>query len=136
MRNYIDTSDFTKEELHDTLSQFIGKTQQIPPKYSAIKVNGKKLCDIVRKNPEEKIEIKPREIEIYSIELLSFNLPHAKIKVSCKKGTYIRSLAHDIGLKLGCGAYIKDLKRIQAGNFLINSSLCFGVLSGYISSNS
>lgn len=114
--------NFSKDDLLNTLNSFLGTTLQIPPKYSAIKQNGVKLCDIARKNPDKKIQIKPREIEIYSIKLLDFNLPSAKIEVHCKKGTYIRSLVQDIGNKLGCGAYITELKRIKAGNFYIENS--------------
>lgn len=122
-KEFIKTPDFTIDELKSVLDGFIGISNQIPPKYSAIKINGQKLCDLTRKNPEQNIDIKPREIEIYSIELLDFNSnDQAKIKVSCKKGTYIRSLAYDIGQKLKCGAYLTDLTRTKAGNFKIQES--------------
>lgn len=121
---------FTKDELMDALNSFLGISNQIPPKYSAIKLNGKKLCDIARKNNEENIEIPSRKIEIYSIELLDFSKEYkAKIKVHCKKGTYIRSLIRDLGEKLNCGAYMTDLIRTKAGNFVIeNSNLVDGDL--------
>ena len=121
-KSFVSEPKFSLNELNSVLNSFVGISEQIPPKYSAIKVNGKKLCDIARKNNDADVILKPRQIEIYSIELINFSLPIASIKVHCKKGTYIRSLAHDIGQKLGCGAYITDLKRIQAGNFLIENS--------------
>ncbi|MBR6299188.1 MAG: tRNA pseudouridine(55) synthase TruB, partial [Candidatus Gastranaerophilales bacterium] len=98
---FIKQPDFNESELKECLNSFLGKTKQIPPMYSAIKIDGKKLCDIARKNPQETIAISEREIEIYSIELVEFNKKEykAKINVACKKGTYIRSLAFDIGKK-------------------------------------
>lgn len=120
-KTFVSNPNFSKQELVEVLNTFLGKITQIPPKYSAIKVEGKKLCDLARKNIE--VEIPKREIEIYSIDLLDFNGKNkAKIKVSCSKGTYIRTLANDIGQKLYCGAYIKDLKRTIAGNFKIENS--------------
>lgn len=119
---FIKEPTFSKENLVDVLNSFLGITKQIPPKYSAIKQNGKKLCDLARNNAEIDLSIHRREIEIYSIKLLEFKDYKAKIKVSCKKGTYIRSLVNDIGQKLGCGAYMSDLIRTKAGNFEINHS--------------
>lgn len=121
-KKFVKEPNFSLDDLKNVLDSFIGKTFQIPPKYSAIKLNGKKLCDLARENVEIDIEAHKREIEIYSIELLKFNSNCAKIKVFCKKGTYIRSLVNDIGLKLGCGAYMSELTRIKAGNFKIENS--------------
>lgn len=121
-KTFIKTPDFSKSDLENVLKSFLGKSFQTPPKYSAIKVQGKKLCNLARKNKQENISIPPREIEIYSIELMNFSKNFAEIKVHTKKGVYIRSLAFDIGEKLGCGAYIKNLKRIQAGSFKIEDS--------------
>ena len=121
-KTFISSPDFSKSDLDKVLDSFLGVSSQIPPKYSAIKYNGRRLCDIVRSNPDIEINVKPREIEIYSIKLLNFNLPYAEIEVRCSKGTYIRSLVQDIGMKLGCGAYITNLKRIKAGNFNIKNS--------------
>ena len=122
VKHFIKTPDFDCAELKKVLAGFLGKTMQVPPKYSAIKINGQKLCDCARKNPEIEINIPAREIEIYSIDLLEFDNTNAKIKVSCKKGTYIRSLIDDIGKKLGCGAYMSDLIRTRAGNFVLEKS--------------
>lgn len=121
-KKFIKNPNFSKLQLKEVLNSFLGITTQIPPKYSAIKKNGKKLCDLARDNKEINIEDFAREIEIYSIDLLEFGENKAKIKVFCKKGTYIRSLVNDMGLKLGCGAYMSDLIRTKAGNFLIENS--------------
>ncbi len=101
--------------------QFIGKQQQIPPMYSAIKVNGKKLYEYARKG--EEVELKPREIEIYSIELLNIKDDEISFKVNCSKGTYIRSLCEDIAEKLGTIGYMKELNRTKVGEFDIKDSI-------------
>ena len=121
-KTFVQAPNFTKSVLFETLNSFVGVSMQIPPKYSAIKINGKKLCDIARKSNDAQIIIKPRQIEIYSIDLLDFSSDCAILQIHCKKGTYIRSLVHDIGQRLGCGAYITDLKRTKAGNFLIENA--------------
>ena len=122
-KTFIKEPDFSRDELLQAINLFKGKISQIPPKYSAIKVNGKKLCDLSRQN-KELPEIKPREVEIYQIKLLNFSQPdRAEILVHCSKGTYIRSLIRDIGEKLGCGAYMSDLTRTKAGNFYIENSV-------------
>ena len=114
---------FSFEDLKKTIEMFKGKIEQIPPKYSAIKVNGKKLCDIARKNPHIKTEIPKREIEIYDIELIDFKNYEAAIRVFCSKGTYIRTLGNDIAKKLNTLAYLTKLTRIKAGNFHIKDSV-------------
>lgn len=119
---FVKEPNFSKEDLIEILNKLIGKSCQIPPKYSAIKLKGKKLCDIARQGKNINIVDFKREIEIYSIELLEFSSNKSKIKVACKKGTYIRSLVNDIGQMCGCGAYMSDLIRIKAGNFSIENS--------------
>lgn len=121
-KTFIKEPKFEKSELLKILKLFEGKIRQIPPKYSAIKVGGKKLCDIARKN-EQMPQIKPRSVEIYKISLEEFKpSKSAKIRVCCSKGTYIRSLVRDIGDKLLCGAYMSDLVRVRAGNFFLENS--------------
>ena len=121
-KEFIALPSFDKKTLEETLAKFVGNISQIPPKYSAIKIGGKKLCDLVRANKEIP-DIKPRLISIYKIELLDFNgTDEAKILVECSSGTYIRSLVRDIGEKLNCGAYMSDLVRIKCGNFLLEYS--------------
>lgn len=116
---FVKKPEFSLNDLKSSLNSFLGKTIQLPPKYSAIKYNGKKLCDLARSNVDFNIEDFGREVEIYSIELLNFNgFDEVKLKINCKKGTYIRSFANDLGQKLSCGAYLTELKRTKAGSFL------------------
>ena len=112
-----------KENVEQVLTSFIGKQQQTPPIYSAIKVNGKKLYEYARSG--EDIEIKPRNIEIYNIELVEIESEKQEItfKVDCSKGTYIRSLCEDIAQKLGTVGYMKELNRLQVGKFKIENSI-------------
>lgn len=113
----------TKEELQDALKSFEGEISQFPPKYSAIKINGKKLYEYARSGQE--VEIKPRKVFIEKIQLIDFdkNNQCAKILVACSKGTYIRSIAYDLGEKLGCGAYLSALERTKAGCFSLTSAI-------------
>lgn len=112
-----------KDNIEEKLQQFIGKQEQIPPIYSAIKVNGKKLYEYARKGQE--VELRPRQIEIYSIQLVGINEKEKQIsfKVKCSKGTYIRSLCEDISKKLGTVGYMKDLNRLQVGDFYIKDAV-------------
>ena len=111
------------KNIEDVLNSFIGKGEQIPPMYSAIKVNGKKLYEYARNG--QTVEVKPREIEIYNIELQEVvkEEKEIKFKVSCSKGTYIRSLCKDIAIKLGTIGYMKELKRTKVGIFEIKNSI-------------
>lgn len=112
----------TKEELEHELKNFEGEISQLPPIYSAIKVNGKKLYEYARNN--EKIDIQPRKITIEKIKLQSFNFENqtAEIYIKCSKGTYIRSIAFDIGEHLNCGGHLIKLQRVCAGKFIIENS--------------
>lgn len=112
-----------RDNIEEKLQQFIGKQEQIPPIYSAIKVNGKKLYEYARKGQE--VELKPRQIEIYSIQLVGINEKEKQIsfKVKCSKGTYIRSLCEDISKKLGTVGYMKELNRLQVGEFYIKDAV-------------
>ena len=119
----VNTELLNKENITNVLKLFIGKQKQIPPIYSAIKVNGKKLYEYARKGQE--IELKPRQIEIYDINLISYSLEKNQIEfeVFCGKGTYIRSLCEDIAKKFETVGYMKSLKRIQVGEFKIENSV-------------
>ena len=117
----VDYSLLTKENVKDVLNKMIGKQMQIPPIYSAIKINGKKLYEYARKG--ENIEIKPREIEIYKMKLININNNTIKFSVFCSKGTYIRTLCEKISEKLHTVGYMKELKRIQVGKFNINDAM-------------
>lgn len=112
-------------EVKKALESFLGKQTQIPPKYSAIKIDGKKLYEYARNG--EDVEVPSREIEIYEIDLISFDIENQEIKfeVSCSKGTYIRTLCEDIALKLGTLGFMKALTRTKAGIFDIKDSVTF-----------
>ena len=112
-----------KDEVVETLKEFKGEIEQFPPMYSAIKVNGKKLYEYAREG--KSIDIKPRKVYIERIELKKFDFEKqmAQILVKCSKGTYIRSIAYDLGKKLECGAYLSELTRSQAGNFRIEDAI-------------
>jgi tRNA pseudouridine55 synthase len=113
--------DVTEEEVRNTIMSFVGDIQQVPPMYSALKVNGKKLCDLARKGIE--VERKSRAVTIYSIEILDISADEFTVDVSCSKGTYIRTLGHDIGQKLGCGATMTKLIRTQSSVFTADKSV-------------
>ena len=115
-------------EIERILKSFIGKIKQMPPKYSAIKVNGRKLYEYARKGQE--VEIKPREVEIYNIEITNIQKEKKQIefKVSCSKGTYIRTLCEDIAEKMRTVGYMKELKRTKVGNFNIEQAITLGQL--------
>jgi tRNA pseudouridine55 synthase len=108
-------SEITRDQLSDALDGFVGIQEQIPPMYSAIKQQGVPLYKLAREGKE--VERAGREVTIYSIELLVFADCELKIDVSCSKGTYVRTLADDLGEMLGCGAHVKELRRLQAGVF-------------------
>ena len=118
-------SVLNKDEIYikERIKRFIGKQQQVPPKYSAIKVDGKKLYQYARENQD--VEIKPREIEIFSIDNIKIDVESKEVAfdVVCSKGTYIRSLVNDIGKKIGCGATMTELRRTRTGNFKIEDSI-------------
>ncbi len=111
----------SKQEFLDILPKFRGKIQQIPPMYSALKVNGQKLCDLARKGRE--VERQPREIEIFELECLDFSGDTARLRVRCSKGTYIRTLCKDIGAALGCGGCMAALRRVAAGEYTIGEAV-------------
>ena len=105
--------EVSRAALEEVLSRFLGQQSQIPPMYSAIKVGGKKLYELARSGRE--VERKPRSIHVFSIDLLGFDGTEAVLRIHCSKGTYVRTLCHDIGAALGCGGCMSALRRIQAG---------------------
>ena len=111
----------SEAEFLGILPQFRGNIQQIPPMYSALKVDGQKLCDLARKGRE--VERKPRPITIFELECLEFSGDTARLRVRCSKGTYIRTLCKDIGEALGCGGCMAALRRVQAGEYTIAESV-------------
>ncbi len=110
----------TAEEVRGAIRSFVGTYNQIPPMYSALKVNGKKLYELARAGKE--VEREARTVQIEEIEILSMNLPDVEIRVACSKGTYIRTLCHDIGTALGCGGAMASLKRTRSGDFTIDNA--------------
>lgn len=110
----------TQEEVRQAVASFVGSYGQIPPMYSALKANGKKLCDLARAGVE--VERKPRQVNLYAIDVLWIRLPRVKLRVHCSKGTYIRTLCHDIGRKLGCGGCMEELLRTRAGSFSLDNA--------------
>lgn len=114
-------TDLKKEDINNALQSFLGKQKQVPPIYSAIKINGKKLYEYAREGKEVKLEA--REIEIYKIQLLEYKNSKIKFEVECSKGTYIRTLCEDIAKKLGTVGYMEELQRTKVNNFKIGDSV-------------
>lgn len=113
--------DVSEEKVVEVINSFVGEIQQVPPMYSALKHNGKKLYELARQGIE--IEREPRKVTIYNVEIINIDLPIIKILVKCSKGTYIRSLCYDIGKALGCGAMMWSLERYGTGSFLKEDSI-------------
>jgi tRNA pseudouridine55 synthase len=116
-----DTSDITVTQIEKALTAFQGVIKQVPPVYSALKYQGRRYYELARAGIP--IKPKPRQVEILNLELISCQLPLITINVECSKGTYIRSLAHDIGQYLRCGAHLKNLSRLRCGQFHIEDAL-------------
>ena len=113
--------NLTEEEFLAVLPRFRGEIMQVPPMYSALKINGQKLVDLARKGRE--VERQPRPITIHQLEMLEFTGETARLRVRCSKGTYIRTLCKDIGEALGCGAGMEALRRVQAGEYTIEEAV-------------
>ena len=116
-----DISSITEEKIHQATIPFTGTIQQVPPKHSAIKKEGKPVYLMARKGIE--FELEPRTITINEFEIVQIELPKVYFKVVCTTGTYIRSLAHDFGQQLGCGAYLSGLRRTRIGIFKVEDAL-------------
>lgn len=116
----------TEEEVSRACLSFLGDYDQIPPMYSALKVDGKKLYELARAGKE--VERKARRVRILELEILEMRLPVVKLRVVCSKGTYIRTLCSDIGQKLGCGGAMQSLQRTKAGRFRLEDALTLGEL--------
>lgn len=114
-------STITQAQIEQALLAFKGSIEQVPPRYSALKFEGKPYYALAREGIH--LEPKPRPVTIFSINLIEYNIPYFAIKVTCSKGTYIRSLAHDLGKYLECGAYLKNLTRTQYGPLCIDDAL-------------
>lgn len=117
----------TPERIRDAVDSFRGEIWQLPPMHSAIKYKGKRLYQYARE--KEKVARTKRKVEIKEIGIMDVNMPYVELKVSCSKGTYIRSLAHDVGQKLGCGAYLFSLRRTRVGPYRLEDALSPGRIS-------
>jgi len=113
--------DISEKQFNDVLQSFVGEIQQVPPPYSAVKVKGKKAYELAREG--EEVDLEPRMINVYNLELLEWAPPEAVIDVYCSSGTYVRSLAHDLGEKLGCGAHLIGLRRTKSGRFTLRDAV-------------
>ena len=125
--------DVSEEKVRETIMSFVGPYDQIPPMYSALKVNGQKLCDLARAGKE--VERKARPVEIYEIQIEEIHLPRVRMTVSCSKGTYIRTLCHDIGEKLKGHGCMESLLRTRVGQFLLKDSLTLAQVEAYRDEN-
>jgi tRNA pseudouridine55 synthase len=111
----------TEEQFQTELEKFVGEIEQVPPPYSAVKVHGRKAYEMARKG--EEVDLAPRKIQVYSLELLEWAPPYAVVDVYCSSGTYVRSLANDLGANLGCGANLTGLRRTKSGRFTLRDAV-------------
>jgi tRNA pseudouridine55 synthase len=114
-------SNVTEEQFEDILQQFVGEIEQVPPPYSAIKVQGRKAYEMAREG--EEVNLEPRKIRVYSLDLLEWAPPEVVIDVFCSSGTYVRSLANDLGNALGTGAHLVGLRRTKSGRFTLRDAV-------------
>lgn len=124
--NFQPYQHLTKTEIEQVRQQFCGKLQQIPPIFSAVKVDGKRAFDLARKGKE--INIEAKEITIYDFQIQNIQLPEIQFSIQCSKGTYIRSIARDFGNALGCGAYLSSLRRTHIGQYSLENPFDFSSL--------
>lgn len=110
----------TMEQFEEALKQFVGQIEQVPPPYSAVKVKGRRAYEMARNG--EEVQLEPRIINVHSLELIEWNAPEVVIDVHCSSGTYVRSLAYDLGEVLGCGANLTGLRRTKSGRFTLKDS--------------
>jgi tRNA pseudouridine55 synthase len=111
----------TEQQFETALSKFVGEIEQVPPPYSAVKIKGRKAYEMAREG--EEVDLSPRKIQVYNLELLEWAMPEAVIDVYCSSGTYVRSLAHDLGEMLGCGAHLVGLRRTKSGRFTLRDAV-------------
>jgi tRNA pseudouridine55 synthase len=117
----VSVDEITEEHFNEVLQEFIGEIEQVPPPYSAVKVKGKKAYEMAREG--EEVDLSPRKIHVYSLEVLEWALPEVVVDVYCSSGTYVRSLANDLGNRLGCGAHLVGLRRTKSGRFTLRDAV-------------
>ena len=130
-----DTSNITKEDIYKAFETQRGEIDQYPPIYSALKVNGQKMCDLARKGKADTVEIKARRVKIEKIEILNINENKILFLVKCSHGTYVRSICHDIGNYLKCGGHMSFLLRTSSGKFNLENSITLEELEKYYQDN-
>jgi tRNA pseudouridine55 synthase len=128
--NFKDYRGISAEQINNLTQKFIGEIMQVPPAHSAIKKDGERVYEMARKGIE--VVLQPRRITIREFEISSIELPEVYFRVVCSTGTYIRSLAHDFGKELGCGAYLSSLCRTRIGIYRVEQSITMEELPGYI----
>ncbi len=116
-----DPVDVTEAQFEEALKTFVGEIEQTPPPYSAVKVQGRKAYEMAREG--EEVELAPRKITVHHLEVLEWTPPEVVIDVHCSSGTYVRSLANDLGVMLGCGAYLVGLRRTKSGRFSLRDAV-------------
>ena len=119
--------------MDETTKQFTGEIMQVPPAHSAIKKDGKRVYELARQGIE--VVLEPRKLTIHDFEITSFEGPEVGFRVVCSTGTYIRSLAHDFGKALGCGAYLSNLRRTKIGEFSVENAMTMEEAELFISNN-
>jgi len=117
----ISVESITEEQFNETLQRFVGTIEQVPPPYSAVKVKGRKAYEMARQG--EEVDLEPRTIQVYTLEVLEWAPPEVVVDVYCSSGTYVRSLAHDLGKELGCGAHLIGLRRTKSGRFTLRDAV-------------
>ncbi len=113
--------DISEEQILDAMKQFTGEFEQVPPAYSAIKINGQKAYDLARKG--KAVQLPSRKVTVFSFDLIEFNSPEVAVDIFCSSGTYVRSIAHEMGNVLGCGAYLNGLRRTVSGQFSLRDAI-------------
>ncbi len=113
--------DLSREQIEQAVRCYVGEIMQIPPMFSALKRGGRRLYELARKG--EQVELEPRKVTIYSFEVLEVALPEIRFQVTCSRGTYVRALARDLGKDLGCGAFLKTLRRTRVGQYAAGSAM-------------
>ena len=116
-----DPLNVTEAQFEEALATFVGEIEQTPPPYSAVKVQGRKAYEMARNG--EEVDLEPRKITVHHLEVLEWTPPEVVIDVHCSSGTYVRSLANDLGIKLGCGAYLVGLRRTKSGRISLRDSV-------------
>jgi len=117
----VSVDNISEEQFDEVLQRFVGTIEQVPPPYSAVKVKGRKAYEMARQG--EEVDLEPRTIEVYSLEILEWAPPEVVVDVYCSSGTYVRSLAHDLGNTLGCGAHLIGLRRTKSGRFTLRDAV-------------